>query len=93
MGVPRVKTARYDLVHVDWDDPVTPNGGGWVTLKGAHRQEIARIRSVGWLLIDEPDRVGIGSCYQTNASSDVGSVTIIPRGCIRELVVLKRRSK
>lgn len=78
---------RYPLVHVVWVDPVTPEHGGWITPKNMRKTKLAKMKSVGWLVLDVEDRIGICTCYQI-ASEELGAVTIIPRGLVKKIEVL-----
>lgn len=84
-----MKPSKYPLVYLVWRDARTPEAGGWITPDLVRETELVKVKSVGWLVLDRKDRIAIATCYQPE-SKDVGAVTIIPRGWIEKLEILKK---
>lgn len=83
-----MKPARYALVHVVWLDPTCLSNGVWVGTKDIRDAKTTMVRSVGWLVLDEPDRLAIASCHIVRGGTTRAGVTLIPRGCIKSIEVL-----
>ena len=78
-------------VMVIWIDAHTL-GHGWRPVASIKKQPPLTIRSVGWLIEDEPDYVTLAASIDAEHPSDANDIDgdiRIPRGCITSVVVLK----
>lgn len=83
-----MKPARYALVHVEWEDPNTMNLGCWASRSEVRKAETTHVRSVGWLVRDDPKVIAIASCHIARGGTEVSGCTLIPRGCVVHIETL-----
>lgn len=78
------------LVLVEWEDAagMPDRYGGWTKLEDiqAHCEPVL-IRSVGWVIVDEKDKVVV--CPNMSSDHYGDSPTAIPRAWIKRVVKLK----
>lgn len=71
-------------VRVKWVDPHTRLG--WVKQSDLAGEKSHVIQSLGFLVLETPELIGISSSWGQNGDDvDVAEVMIIPRACILEM--------
>jgi hypothetical protein len=75
------------LVMVTWLDTKEVSSGVWHDFDEVNKTNSAEIKSVGWI-IQETDRdLKISADIPTDITdTEVGRTTVIPRGCIQEII-------
>jgi hypothetical protein len=77
---------EWQIVLVEWDD-ITSHDGAWLDLKEAEEYSPTPMKTMGFLLKDEPDYVIVVSTA-SEILDVVGSTNAIPRGCIKKITKL-----
>lgn len=75
------------IVEIDWVDSAAA-GGQWECLDTARDMSLASCHSVGYIVTKTKDRVVIAQNLGRSWQS-VMNVTVIPRGCIKSIRVIK----
>lgn len=83
-----MKPARYPLVHVVWRDPNAMNLGAWTTRREVRTAKTTLVRSAGWLIRSDDDAIAVATCHLVRGGSNIGGVTLIPKGCIQSIETL-----
>jgi len=78
----------YLLVIVDWLD-ITSHDGAWLDIEEAKKYVPSRMRTVGFLLKEEPDYIVVVSTVSDDLDT-VGSANAIPRGCLISISPLQQ---
>lgn len=77
----REKLETPKLVYVEWLDAYT-QAAGWKNIKKLRKQKPVLVRSVGYLVKDDPDFIIVAGTYVEEDGDCDGDVTI-PRGMIK----------
>ena len=89
MTAARVRPADYPLVLVDWVDPA--GAASWKDLAEAKAYPLAVCVTVGWLIVDEPDRITLAASLNDDGSA--ADLTTMPRGVVQAIYTLAIRSR
>lgn len=88
---------KRPLVLVTWQD-ITSTHCGW--FERTDNLETATIKSPGWIVESNEDEVkmvsaigwhGRGSALEQDRESFLGFDTVLPKGCIQKITILRRR--
>jgi len=75
------------LVKVIWRDTREVDSGTWHDMSEVIKTNSAVIRSVGWVVQETDTDLKISADIPEDISdSEVGRTTVIPRGCIEEII-------
>ena len=77
---------EWQSVLVEWVD-ITSHDGAWLDLKEAEEYAPTPMKTIGFLLKEEPDYIIVVSTASEIMDS-VGSTNAIPRGCIKKITRL-----
>lgn len=78
------------LVQVEWLD-ITSHDGAWLDMKEAEEYAPTPMKTVGFLLKEDPEYIVVVSTIADSLDS-VGSTNAIPRGCIQSVTKLLREN-
>lgn len=78
------KKKEPKLVFVEWLDAYSSESG-WKSAKKMRGQKPVRVKSVGWLVADEPDYITVAGTFIPSDGDGDGDVTIV-RGMIKRIV-------
>ena len=72
----------YPLVMIEWED-ITGNSEPWYTIEDALELEPARMKSVAWLISEQPDFIIISSTL--GDKKEASDINCIPRSVIKSI--------
>jgi hypothetical protein len=72
------------LVYVEWEDAYTQEAG-WKSIKKLRKQKPVLVKSVGYLVKDDPNFIIVAGTYVPE-DGDCDGDTTIPRGMIRKVI-------
>ena len=88
----------HRIVEVEWED--CAGSHGWQNEKSARNVRTWKIRSVGYVMQDDEDGLGLVEGFADISSKDGkgpavdrGCVTVIPRSAIRKVTELQAKPK
>uniref|UniRef100_A0A6M3JK04 Uncharacterized protein n=1 Tax=viral metagenome TaxID=1070528 RepID=A0A6M3JK04_9ZZZZ len=82
----RLTTQSHKAVFVRWVDPSSYSP--WHAIADCEKREPMGQWSVGWLVVDNPDRVTIALTLADDRDC-VSDIIVLPRGCVQEIVEVK----
>jgi hypothetical protein len=76
------------LVLVEWDDHCESDGNVWTTTEDAAAADVARCRSVGWLLHHDAERVVL-TTSMVDGEDTVARPFVIVAAAVRRIIPLQ----
>ena len=78
---------KYNLVLIIWRDTREVDSGTWHDMADVIKTNSSVIHSVGWVVQETDTDIKISADQPADISdTEVGRTTIIPRGCIEEII-------
>tara|TARA_R110000822_G_scaffold294245_3_gene416311 strand:- start:165 stop:431 length:267 start_codon:yes stop_codon:yes gene_type:complete len=78
---------KHNLVLVIWRDTREIDSGSWHDKKEVETTASSVIHSVGWIIEENTVDIKISADIPADIDdTDVGRTTVIPRGCVEEII-------